>query len=61
LAKNNRKTRYTAATAASQGSAIISVNLANETLATWKASRLVRFDTGSSNDAPFARCAVAYA
>src|SRR5271165_2039353 len=42
-AKNTRKTPYTAATAASHGNAITSVNLANESFATWKASRLVRF------------------
>ena len=47
------------ATAASHGSAITSVNLANEILATWKASRLVRFDTGSSSEAALARWAVA--
>jgi hypothetical protein len=46
-------------TAASHGSAITNVNLVNDTFAAWKASRLVRFDTGSNSDAAFAKCAVA--
>src|SRR5579884_4243012 len=58
-AKNQRKTTYTVATATTHGSAITIVNLTKDRCATWKASRLVRFETGSSSEAALARCALA--
>ena len=47
--------------AASQGSVITAAKCRNDSPAAVNASRLVRFDTGNSSDAVFARCAVAYA
>ena len=46
--------------AASQGSAIKPANRPNDSPLAEKARRLVRFDTGSSSDAEFARCVHAY-
>ena len=45
--------------AASQGSVITAAKCRNDSPAAVNASRLVRFDTGNSSDAVFARCAVA--
>src|SRR6202165_1531403 len=58
-AKKRRRIRYSTATAASHGTAISTVNRVNDSPATAKASRLVRFDTGNSSDAVLARCALA--
>ncbi len=60
-AKNSRNTRYSAAIATSHGPAISRLNRVNESPAVANASRLVRLETGSSSDAVFDRCAVAYA
>lgn len=46
--------------AASHGRAISSANRPNATLLAVNASRLVRFETGSSSDPEFARCVQAY-
>ena len=58
--KKTRKTAYSTATAASQGSAISAANRVKESPAAASASRLVRLETGSSSEAEFARWAVAY-
>ncbi len=55
-----RNTAYSTATASSHGAAINALNRVNDSPAALNASRLVRFDTGSSSEAVFDRCAVAY-
>ena len=60
-AKSQRSSRNSTAMAASQGSVITAAKCRNDSPAAVNASRLVRFDTGNSSDAVFARCAVAYA
>jgi hypothetical protein len=47
---------HSTASTAPVGSTISAAKRANETSTAWKASRLVRFDTGSSSDAELARC-----
>jgi len=58
-AKSQRSSTNSAATASSHGGAISAVKWRNDRPAAENASRLVRFDTGSSSDAVLARCAVA--
>ena len=58
--KKSRNPAYSTAMAASQGSAMAAVKLPRLSPLTVNASRLVRFDTGSSSDAELARCAQAY-
>ena len=53
--KNRRNTRYSTPIATAHGSAISPAKWVSVIPATEYASRLVRFDTGSSNDAEFAR------
>ena len=54
--KNTRNTTYSTAMATTQGSPIAAVKPVRLSVLTENASRLVRFDTGSSSDAEFARC-----
>ena len=51
-----RSTAYSMPIVTSQGSAISALNRPNESFDAVKASRFVRFDTGSSSDAELARC-----
>ena len=55
-AKARRSTTHSTAMAAVQGSAISAPKRAKESPLAWNASRLVRFETGSSSDAELARC-----
>ena len=54
-AKKRRSTSHSTPIAASQGSAMVAPNRANDSPLAPKARRLVRFDTGSSSDAELAR------
>ena len=56
-AKKRLNTTHSMPTAANVGSAISAPKCKNDSLLAWKASRLVRFDTGNSSDAELARCA----
>src|SRR5438132_494586 len=58
--KNRRNTKYSTPTATNQGGPISAANRANDRPEPANASRLVRLDTGNSNDAEFARCVHAY-
>ena len=60
LGKYRLNTAYSVPMAASHGSAISPANRPNDSPLAEKARRLVRFDTGSSSDAEFARCVHAY-
>lgn len=57
VSKKRRNTAYSTAIATSQGSVISRANRVKLTPLASKASRLVRFDTGSSSEAVFDRCA----
>src|SRR5581483_9891928 len=57
--KNTRRTTNVTASVTSHGSAIRAANRVNEIGTTATASRLVRFDTGSSNEPELAMCAQA--
>ena len=59
-ANERRSTTHSIASATSHGSAIKPPNRANESPLARNASRLVRFETGSSSDALLARCEHAY-
>ena len=52
---SHRRTTNSTATATSHGASIRPVKCRNDSPVAAKASRLVRFDTGSSRDAEFAR------
>ncbi len=58
--KKRRRTAYSTAIAASQGSAMSPANRVKDSPLAVNASRLVKLDTGRSSDAELARCAVAY-
>src|SRR6202171_5796746 len=60
-AKSQRSNTNSTPTAASHGSAMTAVKWTNDKPATLKANRLVRFDTGNSSEALFARWADEYA
>ena len=55
-AKKRVSTSHSTAMAAAVGSAISPAKRMNDSPLAWKASRFVRFDTGSSSDAELARC-----
>ena len=55
-AKNSRNATYSTAITASQGRAIRPAKLTKVSPAADMASRLVRFDTGSSHEPALARC-----
>ena len=55
-AKKRVSTTHSTAMAAPVGSAISPAKRMNDSPLAWKASRLVRFETGSSSDAELARC-----
>ena len=55
-AKKRVSTTHSTATAAAVGSAISPAKRMNDSPLAWKASRLVRFETGSSSEAELARC-----
>ena len=59
IAKKRRSTTHSTPTAAIVGSAISAANRTNDSSLAWKASRLVRLETGSSSEAELARCAQA--
>ena len=59
-AKNRPNTAYSTPMAASHGSAISAAKCPNASPLAANASRLVKFDTGSSSDAELARCVQAY-
>ena len=59
-AKKRRNANHSTATTPAVGSAIRPAKRVNDSELAWKASRLVRFETGSSSDAEFARCEHAY-
>jgi hypothetical protein len=56
-AKKRVRTTHSTAIAATVGSAISAAKRANDSPLAWKASRLVRFEIGSSNEAELARWA----
>lgn len=56
----HRSTAYSIPMLTSHGSAISAANRPNDSPDAATASRFVRFDTGSSSDAEFARCVHAY-
>ena len=60
LAKKRRSTSHSTPIAASHGSAIRAAKRANDSPPARNASRLVRLETGSSNEAELARCVQAY-
>ncbi len=57
VAKKRVKTTHSTAITASVGSTISAAKCRNESPLAWNASRLVRFETGSSSEAELARCA----
>ncbi len=57
--KNTRNTTYSTAMQTSHGPAISAAKPRNVSPEAWKASKFVRLDTGSSNEALLDRCAVA--
>ena len=58
--KNHRNTAYSITTGATHGAAIRPANEVKLSPLAENASKLVKFDTGSSSDAEFARCVQAY-
>jgi len=59
VANRPRSTAYSSTTTTSCGSAINPAKCQNDSPVAATASRLVRFDTGSSSDAELARCPTA--
>ncbi len=57
--KNHRKATYSTAMQSNQGAVIRPAKPMKVRPEAWNANRFVRFDTGSSSDALFDRCAVA--
>ena len=55
-AKKRVSTTHSTATAPAVGSTISPAKRVNDSPLAWKASRLVRLETGSSSDAELARC-----
>ena len=55
-AKKRVSTTHSTATAPAVGSAMSPAKRVNDSPLAWKASRLVRLETGSSSDAELARC-----
>lgn len=58
--KNLRSTTYSITTTVTHGSAMSAVKRAKDRPLAVNANRFVRLETGSSNDAEFARCVHAY-